>query len=166
MATGISLSVAPNLGLLARRFRAARDAMGDFRAPFRESSVFLDRWVQRNFRSEGGEVGGWPPLKPATVRNRLRRQIRSGASSRGPGAGTLKILQVSGRLRLSFAPFHSPVQAGIGSDLPYSKYHEEGAGPLPVRRMLPKRREVIGDIRDIFRRHMARVGRLLTGGRR
>jgi phage gpG-like protein len=97
-------------------------------------SVWLDRWVQRNFRSEGGKVGGWLELAEATIARRTK----------GRGKGSAKILQDTGRLRASFSPFHTRRSAGIGSDIKYAKIHEiigvkRKDKPKPViRRMLPE----------------------------
>lgn len=112
---------------------------------FAKVSVFLDRWVQQNFKTEGGNVGGWAPL------------AAGGRWVKGQGLDpTAKILQDTGRLRTSFKPFTSMFNAGIGSDLPYSIKHNKGEDGLPVRRMLPKRKEVIGDARKILDSHVER----------
>ncbi len=132
---------------------------------YKQAAVFLDRWVQKNFRSEGGNVGGWEPLAPATVLGRIRKNLRGGnfrgvRNVRGFGgavplaAARFKILQDTGRLRLSFVPFATANNAGIGSDLDYAEAHHEGLGDLPERRLLPKHSEVRNDIRKIFERNL------------
>lgn len=94
----------------------------------REVSIWLMRWVNENFKTEGAKVGGWKPFKLG--------------GRRLPGGGidsSAKLLQDTGRLRGSFSPFHSRTAAGIGSGLDYSVAHELGLPHknLPARRMLP-----------------------------
>lgn len=108
-------------------------------AMYARISVWLDRWVQINFKTEGGNVGRWLPFRAGG-----RREAGGGLDA------SAKLLQDSGRLRASFLPFHSRRNAGIGSDLDYSEVHNEGLGGLPQRRMLPKRVEVIDDVRKII----------------
>ncbi len=95
----------------------------------REVSIWLMRWLNENFKTEGGKVGGWKPFKLG--------------GRRLPGGGidaTAKLLQDTGRLRKSFSPFYSRNTAGIGSSLSYSVAHEIGlpVKNLPARRMLPQ----------------------------
>lgn len=123
----------------------ARKKMNDLSNPISKSAIFLDQWVQRNFKGEGGKVGGWVPFAPATL-----RMIELYDSKRSPA----KLLQRTGNLRASFLPFTSKNRAGIGSDLPYAKTHEEGLGNVPERRMLPKYKEVIKDVNHIMRDHV------------
>lgn len=102
-------------------------------------SVYLDRWVQTNFRTQGGGVGGWAPFK------------LGGRPTSGGGLDTAaKLLQDTGRLKASFIPFHGKFNAGIKSDLDYASTHEKGKG-VPQRRMLPKRSEVNQDLLKIFK---------------
>ena len=102
--------------------------------PMAQSAVYLDRWVQQNFKQEGSPVGGWRSIQ------------REGM-----------ILQDTGRLRASFSPFHTRYDAGIGSDLSYSEVHNEGIGAVKKRRILPRRTEVMDDIRKIIRNFINRV---------
>lgn len=91
-------------------------------------SIWLMRWVNENFKTQGGKVGGWKPFKLGG------RPLPGGGIDR-----SAKLLQDTGRLRASFSPFHSRRVAGIGSDLNYSITHELGLPHrnLPSRRMLP-----------------------------
>ena len=107
-------------------------------------SIFLDQWVQQNFKTEGGNVGGWPPFKHGGRVNSkglgTQTRIYTGSTTIEVYVDkSAKLLQDTGRLRISFAPFSTQRDAGIGSDLPYSKFHNEGEGHLPRRRMLPKK---------------------------
>lgn len=118
--------------------------------PHKKIAVFLDQWVQQNFRSEGGKVGGWEPFAVG------------GRSIGGVIDSTAKLLQDTGALRISHIPFASKRNAGIGSDLPYAKTHEKGLGHVPQRRTLPKINEVRGDIKQIFNQHVKEYKRFMS----
>jgi len=131
----------------ARKLRAANKTLvrlqkqvSDLRIPHKKISIYLDRWVQLNFKGEGKPIGGWVPFK-------------SGGRN---GDTSAKLLQDTGRLRASFLPFSSKKTAGVGSDLDYSKAHEEGSGHVPQRRILPERAEVLKDVITIYENHIAR----------
>ena len=114
----------------------------DTKTPFKKISIFLDNWVQKNFKTQGQMVGGWEPFKIG------------GRWIKGKGLDTgAKLLQDTGRLRASFLPFASKNDAGIGSDLPYSKIHQEGKG-VPKRRVLPQKGEVFDDAKKILENHV------------
>jgi len=93
----------------------------------REVSIWLMRWVNRNFKTEGGKVGSWLPFK------------HGGRVGAGGIDKSAKLLRDTGRLQKSFSPFYSRTEAGIGTDLPYALTHELGklSKNVPVRRMLP-----------------------------
>jgi phage gpG-like protein len=102
----------------------------------RKVSVWLLKWVNDNFKSQGRKVSssGWKKLKAGG------RWVSAGGGwlKWDPSA---KILQDTGVLRASFAigRFYTRNSAGIGSDVSYSKYHQFGVPSrnLPKRRMLP-----------------------------
>lgn len=131
----------PNLRVIRQRFGKGVKVLREM--PHRRIAVFLDQWVQKNFKGEGQAVGGWAPFQAG---GRWRKGFGIDA--------TAKLLQDTGALRASFLPFASKRDAGIGSLLPYSKSHEKGEGALPVRRMLPKFPEVEDDVEDIFVEHV------------
>lgn len=134
--------------------KKARELLKQDGAAMRQIAVFLDQWVQLNFKSSGGKVGGWLPYKYG---GRLTTKKKSNAQSIIGHKwinGSAKLLMDTGALRLSFLPFTQLGNAGIGSDLPYSKYHEQDDVSvykyLPQRRMLPKESEVVTDVREIL----------------
>lgn len=135
----------PSLAKVREKWRERRVALKNLGTAHAKVAIFLDSWVQRNFRSQGALVGGWAPLRAGG------RRKRNGVFD--PEA---KVLQDTGRLRLSFVPFATGRIVGIGSDVPYSKKHEQGLEGLPVRRMLPKQREVSKDVRRIYEQHVKR----------
>ena len=133
----------PGLSVLIRRFKNAFKTVGQLNVVHKKIAVFLDIWVLRNFKSEGGKVGGWTPFKIG--------------GRRKPGGKidtSAKLLQDTGRLRASFNSVFDKDNVTIGSDLDYSEFHEKGMGHLPVRRMLPEIGEVGGDIFKIFDKHV------------
>jgi phage gpG-like protein len=130
---------------LRRRIAKLTDLSG----PNRKVAIVLDRWVQRNFKTQGGHVGGWTPFK------------RGGRPIPGGGIDTsAQLLQDTGALRLSFRMFWDSKRAGIGSRLKYSKPHEEGTSRLPQRRMLPEEADVIQPILRVYENHVASLTRL------
>lgn len=139
----------PPIERVQAALRKRIEKLTDLRAPNQKVAIILDRWVQRNFKSEGGHVGGWTPFK------------RGGRPLPGGGIDTsAKLLQDTGALRLSFRMFWDSKQAGIGSRLKYSKYHEEGTSRLPQRRMLPGEPDVIRPIIRVYEKHVAGLTRI------
>lgn len=130
---------------IRKKLEQRRMKLADLKTPYAKASIFLDQWVQKNFKTEGGNVGNWVPFSPSTL---------AAIEISDPGRMPAKLLQKTGALRSSFLPFASARNAGIGSDIPYAKRHNEGAGNIPERRMLPKRREVIADVREIMKDHV------------
>ena len=129
-ATKVSVKVKPSLQEVRKRLQTMRREVMDIKSPLAKAAIYLDQWVQRNFKSEGGEVGGWVPFK----KNKAGIPL---VEVQDPGRKPAKLLQKSGRLRLSFAPFSDGKVAGIGSDLPYAKTHHKGEGHVPERQLLP-----------------------------
>jgi phage gpG-like protein len=143
-----SVTVSPTLESLRNRNKRAVAALGNFKPAYQRIGVFLDQWVQQNFRQEGGVLsdGPWPPFA---------RGGRVVMSAQGTYLDTsAKLLQDTGRLRASFDPFVTKRNVGIGSDLPYARAHHEGIGDLPERRLLPEQHEVRRPVADIFNGHV------------
>lgn len=173
---GVTFEVNPPLKELEAELRRERERLkqqealsSDWMVMMKKVGVFLDRWVQLNFRSEGGKVGGWTPLAPSTIAGRVRRNLRStrqgrnirGRTSAVPiSAGRFKMLQVSGRLRSSYHPFAKKDDAGIGSKIPYAEPLHKGASKpgtawrLPARPQVPEHKHVDRDIRKIIGGHV------------
>lgn len=131
----IQFIVKPTLEELKKRHERRLKGLQDTKPTFKKIATFLDRWVQQNFKTEGGNVGGWAPFK------------LGGRYVKGKGIDTTaKLLQDTGRLRASFLPFAFNNNAGIGSDLPYSKKQQE------TRHMLPEGDKEQAAVRDEARR--------------
>jgi len=139
---GVQVVMKPTVTEMNRHLGALRKDLAAQKTAYTKASIFLDRWVQKNFKSEGGSVGGWPPLQAG------------GRHKKGKGLDTsAKVLQDTGRGRASYKPFATRTDAGIGSDVPYMKKHEEGDG-VPKRRTLPVKKEVWPTILKIFNKHV------------
>lgn len=136
----------PPLRQVAAAIAARAREMLDRTVPNAQVAAFLDGWVQRNFRGEGALIGGWTPFR------------RGGRWIPGVGLDTsAKLLQDTGWLRASFRAFYDSDIVGIGSDVEYSKYHEDGTKTVPQRRMLPREEDVQGDVLQIYDRHFAKL---------
>lgn len=144
----VSIDARPPIEELKRTVEERRRELANFRTPYTRASTFLDQWVQRNFQTEGGKVGGWEPFSPVTLEQIARQD---------PGRQPAKLLQKTGRLRITFLPFVEDDNAGIGTELPYSKGHHEGEGRLPKRQLLPTKDLVMADIRRIFKNYTTEV---------
>jgi len=139
----IETRVRPPLKEFNDRLAKARKNLAASKPAMKKVSVFLDRWVQDNFKSEGGKVGGWKEL------------AAGGRWVRGRGLDTsAKVLQDTGRGRASFTPFASKNDAGIGSDLPYMRDHDRGEQGQEQRRILPEGDEVHDEVEEILDDHV------------
>lgn len=144
---GIEVVVKPTLDELRKRLATKRKAVTDLRTPLARAAVLLDQWVQKNFKTEGGKVGGWTPFAKNAEGVPL-------VELRDPKRAPAKLLQRTGRLRSSFSPFADKKRAGIGSDIPYAEPHHKGQAWLPERQLLPDKgkaqREVLRAAREIM----------------
>ena len=113
---------------LKKHLTKVKGDLKDLKHPLQKVTVALDRWVQKNFKGEGVNVGGWKPF------------ARGGRINGDKIDTSAKLLQDTGRLRASFIPFADKNKAGIGSALSYSIKHEKGI-EVPQRRMLPTKKE-------------------------
>jgi phage gpG-like protein len=96
----------------------------------------VDRWIQKNFQSQGGNVGGWKPLAEAT-----KTPKRGGDSA--------KILQDTGTMRAKWNHIATSKEAKIVSGVDYSIYHNEGKG-VPERRILPTNAEIWPALKKVY----------------
>lgn len=110
-----------------RIMRLARNAVGPDRA-LRAIGARHLRWINENFVEEGAERR-WKPLARSTVAGRRR--------------GSSKILQDTGRLRMSFNAFGfrtSGRHVDVGTESRIAKIHHFGTGPYTIR---PRRARVL-----------------------
>jgi len=144
-----SVTMKPPVSVIKKRLKKARDELKNLKTPNREAAILLDRWVQKNFKSEGKLAGGWLKLRAGG------RWIGSKGNRRFDA--TAKVLQDTGRLRASFVPFFTNKTAGIGSDIEYSEKHEKGLEGLPVRRMLPNRKDIQKSILNTYEKYVNKI---------
>lgn len=143
----IKVTVKPSLKDIQNKLNAQRRKLADMGSANAKMAAFLDRWVQTNFKTQGGNVGGWAPFADSTLKKMAKED-----PNRLPGV----LLQNTGRLRSTFLPFADARQAGIGTNLksasgaPIPLFHEEGTKHLPRRRMLPERKDVIARAKLIY----------------
>ena len=113
----------------------------------------VDKWIQSNFTTEGGKVGGWKPLKEATI---ARRRQKSSA-----------VLQDTGWLKRSWVyavtTFEATLTEGnkkgkvtfgktIGEAF-YGDFHNKGKG-VPKRQIIPYPYQVTTDVKAAYSHHM------------
>lgn len=134
------------LGRIAKKATSRRDLHARW-------SILALNWINKNFQSEGGMVGGWAPLSPNTLAGRgasyaenefgrLVRVEKLSATARRfanvvSGEGSGRILQNTGYLRSSFVPSWTSEQASVGSPLDIALYHEKGTKPYIIRPKKP-----------------------------
>ena len=132
-----SVRFSPSMKEVRARYKKAMRKVRDFKTLFTKAAIYLDRWTQQNFKTQGGKVGGWKPLKAGGRWKGKGKRRRLDTSA--------QILQDKGRLRASFLPFADSEKAVVGSDLPYAQTHHEGMG-VPKRQITPEKSDVIEDL--------------------
>lgn len=159
MVSDVEMTMRPPIKVLRDKFKKNMSELGKLSTVHKKVSIFLDSWVQRNFATSGGKVGGWKPLALGgrlTHRQDRRFTVNIKGGRRSKLDTKAKVLIDTRRLKGSFTPFVRNKSAGIGSDLSYSKTHDEGIG-VPKRRILPKRNEVIDKARRIYIKHLKEI---------
>lgn len=136
------------INALSRWAAKARQQIGNNERMFAQGVTYIDGWIQRNFKGEGSEVGGWQPLSPATIAGR-RKGAKAGNSA--------KILQDTGRLRMNWRRTWTSRRGIIESGTPYASVHQEGGGNVPQRRLLPVADEIREPLARIFGDEVERV---------
>ena len=110
-----------------RDLSPAWDEVGDIvRANFEEQF-----FTEGGYYGTGG--GGWVPLKPSTIADRIRRGYCAGP-----------ILQRDGTLFESLATKGSPGNinevradgASFGTQIPYARFHQDGTSRMPKRQIV------------------------------
>lgn len=135
------------LDLIKDRMTDCRERMAKNKRNYARAAVIVDRWIQKNFRSEGGEVGGWEPLAKSTeATRRVGRKKDKGH----------KILQDTGQLKTRWKLNWNHKRAIVKSGVNYGHYHDskESRRRLPRRQILPDEEHIIDPIRKIFKKHV------------
>lgn len=106
--------------------------------------LIVDRWIQKNFQSEGEKVGGWEPLAESTIlARRTSTKKRKGN----------KILQDTGQLKTRWKHYWSHKYAKITSNVPYAVYHDSDKprkGNLPRRQILPDAKHIMPQLKKVY----------------
>ena len=117
---------ATSLTLSAERLRAVHRRLLGMDAAYQKIGVLVLQFVQRQFQTSGAHGGHpWAPLKPAT----LRRKLKQGYSAQ-PLIRTGELRQ-----RWDISLGHNKVTLRSLAD--YSGVHQYGTRRLPERPMLP-----------------------------
>lgn len=124
--------------------------------------ILVDRWVQKNFQTEGQSAypgKGWQPLAELTIAARMRtNRVQRAAANRGKTVqqATLKILQVNGQLRSRWRSYWNDRQGILQSAVDYGIYHDsdEPRTRLPERKILPTEKQIMPEIVKIFGEHI------------
>lgn len=122
----------------------------------RQVAAQLHSWVIQNFEQQGAKgERPWAPLK-------------AGGRWKGKGRNryfqtNYKVLQDTGNLRQSFAPFYDNNSMGVGAKasfgVDYAAAHEEGVPErnLPQRKMLPSEGVALKIASDIYGLRLAKL---------
>lgn len=128
----------------------------DFTIPLTKSAeMFLER-IRTNFESQGALFGGWAPLRPSTIREKIRLGY------------PLDILVRTGLLKNNFQYQVNRDYAIVFNPTEYFGYHQSRAPrkKLPRRVMMTLMEAVKGDIIQIFRKYIYEKTKIWSSGRR
>ena len=159
-----------SIDAIQKKYKEAGKQIPNLIPAHKKVAIYLDQWVQKNFKSEGGNLddGKWKAFKYGgrAIPDMFFNEDNPPAGGYefvqilgAPFDGqywidkSAKLLQDTGRLKFSFLPFANKDNAGIGSNLLYSKAHNDGFKKIPQRRMLPNENEVHGRIHTILESH-------------
>ena len=123
--TGISINI--NSREYQERLKQFREyklnkmlgALRDSSEPLVKSRIWMYKDILEHFEKETGPEGKWQPLKPSTIKRRRK--------------GSARILQDTGRLRMSISGYSDNKRAVVGTNLMYARMHQEGKGRVPAR---------------------------------
>lgn len=105
--------------------------MGNREPTNRRLALLFTTWVQRNFATGGTlQTPVWAPLEESTRREKERK-----------GYSPLPLTR-TGELRGSFYPVFDKNTAGVRSDSPIAKYHQDGTKHMKRRALLPPEKYV------------------------
>lgn len=116
-----------------RRLLRFQDHAADMTVPLTALAADFHDLETRQFASEGGSgSGGWAPLAPATVRDRIRHGF----------PGDHPILHRTGALEASLTDPHAagavervaPDSLFVGTNVSYARFHQTGTRRMPRRR--------------------------------
>lgn len=139
--------------VLSARLAELQDRLGDLKPFYEKVAQLLQASTDQAFEDEADPVTGkpWDPLKPTTIRRRLKAQAWPG-----------KILQVQGRLASSIVPAVGTDFAAVGTNYlfgegPYgAEVHQLGTkdGTIPARPFLGLSDDAREDILDLLVKYL------------
>ena len=138
-----------NLPEVERNMARRANKLNDRRTVNAACLTVVDRWIQDNFKTEGGKVGGWKPLKPATIAAR-----RHGSNK--ALAGQVKILQDTGQLRSNWKHIVDRTTGRLRSlvkgkgGVSYGLFHDQGLGNLPKRQIIPEPKQIAPQLKQVY----------------
>lgn len=106
--------------------------VSNFREPLKESAAYMEKQIQNQFNSGGGQFSGTPG---GSKWDRLSEPYATNKSKSYPGKGTLVR---TGKMKNSFKSFVSRSVATISNTTSYFKYHQsnKSRSKLPRRVMM------------------------------
>lgn len=124
----------------------------DARPAFRQMTQMLEQAERRQFDTQGGFAsGGWAPLKPETVRAKVRKH-------QDP-----RILRATGALEASLTHGGSGARRHVGSqeliygtDIEYARFHQHGTRRMPQRRPLETTKNMRVQLMKVLQRWIVR----------
>lgn len=137
----------------ARSIANKRSAMG-------QVVTAIDRWVQKNFQTEGRLAypnQGWQKLSDSTIASRLRmKRTKTAIKKKGVQVATLPILQVNGWLRNRWRHYFDNNSAIIQSGVDYGIYHDSDKPrtKLPERKITPTEKQIMPELIKILGAHV------------
>ena len=139
MAIGFKLT---NASAFNREMLSRKNKLGNRRKVNAQALTIVDRWVQKNFQSQGKlatDGQGWQKLSASTLLQRRK------------GGGKVSILQDTGQLRQRWKHIIRGTKIAIlRSMVQYSIYHEEGTKKMPQRRILPEEEHIQPQLEKVF----------------
>lgn len=109
--------------------------------------VVLDRWIQKNFDTEGQlAVGGWQPLSPST----LLARAKGWGNYKHHKSASPKILQDTGKLKTNWKHYYDKRRAWIRAGVIYAVTHQEGLGNVPRRPLIPTKKQIMPALKKIY----------------
>lgn len=138
------------LAALQGRIDKSIKKLGNRKKANASAVAYIDKWIQKNFASEGEPVGGWAPLSAAT--QAMRRTGKKGTKGN-------KTLQDTGALKTRWRHFYNRKIGKLTSAVKYGIFHhaeKRNNTSLPRRQILPDNKHVEQKLLQIYG-HAVRV---------
>lgn len=141
------ISFKPQIDILKKRLQKKFKNLTYFRPLNKQISILFEKWVLRNFK-EQGRVRAKPKWAPLKAGGRWKR-LPKGSRKFDRRA---KVMQDTGNLKQSFFPGYSDrYKARVSTGVPYAAQHHFGLRGLPERQLVPRKEQVIEDVRKTCR---------------